>query len=547
MFHPLDASAPSPPSLARLGFLLAGALAPLLGGPVGPTPQEEAQEPGASGSAMQDGETGVAGDREPFGPITPPPGVPARDLPTLPISLEAALTLAETNNLGLQMQDLATEVARFNAIGAWGTYDWVLGANAGYTDFERKPSAVVEGLVLQKGDVWSYDLSLTRALETGGSFSALFDSNRTTTTSQNAFAATQIEDQLSFTLTQPLLRGVGYDRATADQREAELQYMKQVEARRQTQQELLRDTANAYWDLVQSRNQLGVAESSLELGRQQLERNQRLLSAGVGTEVEVIQAEAEVARREETRLLAYVTLLASSDALKALLFPGKDPESWNTELVPTTPVPDDVGVEELAAWEDALDVAFDRRPELRQQDFEIRIAKLRHERTISDRRYGLDLNLQAISQGLSVNDYDSFREAFDFEHMTYVAGLNINAPVQNRTAASAERAALLERRSAQLMLDQLHTQVVGEVRDAVRQLHYQSLAVRAAGESLRAADRQLAAEEARYENDLSTNFQVLEFQMQLVEAMNSEQTARVNFAKALFQLRAAQGTLGERP
>ena len=34
--------------------------------------------------------------------------------------------------------------------------------------------------------------------------------------------------------------------------------------------------------------------------------------------------------------------------------------------------------------------------------------------------------------------------------------------------------------------------------------------------------------------------------MQLVEAMNSEQTARVNFAKAVFQLRAAQGTLGER-
>ena len=95
------------------------------------------------------------------------------------------------------------------------------------------------------------------------------------------------------------------------------------------------------------------------------------------------------------------------------------------------------------------------------------------------------------------------------------------------------------------VLDQLETQVIGEIRDAVRQVRYQAEAVNAAGESLKAARRQLAAEEARYRNDLSTNFQVLEYQQTLVQAMNTEQTARVEFMKSLSQLEFAQGILGE--
>ena len=51
----------------------------------------------------------------------------------------------DCRKLGLVLEDITTEVARFDALGSWGEFDWVLGANARYTDFERKPSAVVEG------------------------------------------------------------------------------------------------------------------------------------------------------------------------------------------------------------------------------------------------------------------------------------------------------------------------------------------------------------------------------------------------------------------
>ena len=84
------------------------------------------------------------------------------------------------------------------------------------------------------------------------------------------------------------------------------------------------------------------------------------------------------------------------------------------------------------------------------------------------------------------------------------------------------------------------------MRDAVREVRYRTEAVRAAVTSLRLAERQLEAEQARYDEGLSTNFQVLEFQRDLVEAQRGERQARVEYVKARTQLLASQGLLDGR-
>ncbi|MFT7671541.1 MAG: outer membrane protein TolC [Planctomycetota bacterium] len=238
----------------------------------------------------------------------------------------------------------------------------------------------------------------------------------------------------------------------------------------------------------------------------------------------------------------------AADALKVLIYGAQeDPEGWDAMLVPSTESPVDVSVDNVPKWVDAFDVAMKMRPDVRMQDQDVRLAEIRHDRSISDRRIGLDFSLSVQSQGLDTTWERAGNEALEFENLSYTAGLALNAPIQNRTAANAEMAADRRHKSSLRSREQLRIQVISEIRDAVRQMHYQSLAVSAAATSLRAADRQLAAEQARYENDLSTNFQVLEFQMQFVEAMNNEQTARTNFAKARFQLQVAQGILGGKP
>ena len=122
----------------------------------------------------------------------------------------------------------------------------------------------------------------------------------------------------------------------------------------------------------------------------------------------------------------------------------------------------------------------------------------------------------------------------------------MSLPVGNRTAKTAERAAVANARSARLSYDQLESQVAAEVREAVRQILYQAAAVKASIKSLELAQRQLAAEEARYAEGLSTNFQVLEFQKQLAEALSAQTRARASYAKAIASLARAEGVLGEK-
>jgi outer membrane protein TolC len=268
--------------------------------------------------------------------------------------------------------------------------------------------------------------------------------------------------------------------------------------------------------------------------------------AGLGTEVDVIQARAQVARNSELLLQAEVNVRAAEDGLKQLLFPGTDSATWDTTLVPITPLPEEVAVDDLPTWPETWTVALDQRAELRQRELDIALADIRLRRARSERLPGLDLDLSASSQGFSGDPQEAFEEALRYDFPTYAAALVFNQPLQNRTARFGVNSARAELRAANLAYDQMQSQIVGEVREALRQLRYQYEAVRAALRSLEASERQLQAEQARNREGISTNFQVLQFQDQYVQAMNSERSARVNFMKARAAYLRAKGVLGGR-
>jgi outer membrane protein TolC len=305
----------------------------------------------------------------------------------------------------------------------------------------------------------------------------------------------------------------------------------------------------AYWDLVDTNQQYGVAESFLRLGNEQLSQNRRRLEAGVGTEVEVIQAEADVATRTETLLLQDVNVRAAMDALKALLFPGTEEDLWNMELVPATPLPEPSAVTPDAAppWFECLMTALDNRSILRQQRMEIETAELAYSQAASQRMIGLDLELSTAANATDGDSSEALTSIARYEYPTYTAALVLNTPIGNRAAKYAERAAWADVRRQKLTYDSLEIAITSEVRDAVRQVVYQAERVRAAGKSLELAQRQLDAEQARYREGLSTNFQVLEFQQDLATAESTEKRARVDYMKALATLEAVRGIIGEDP
>ncbi len=500
-----------------------------------PDPTAAAQTPPAQAPTFQEGEASAKKlqPRSTQGEVQ------------LELTLEQALKIAVDNDLGLEIEAVASEVASYEYAGSWGSFDPRLTANAAISKTEFEANSSLSGASVLKEDTQEGGVGLQFPLETGGEFGANYGRVNKKSNSSFQLDNPSTTDTLALTFKQPLLRGAWQKYATNTQRQTEIVYQRSIESYRQARQQLLLDVDTAYWGLVGTIELLGVAEATIELGRRQLDQNQRRLDAGVGTGVEVLQAETNVAKRVEERLLAYVNVRNAQDKLKATLFPGTDKASWETQIVPTTPLPENTSAV-APAWDVALGVALENRSELRQQRLTIDIGDLQLERTKSERRWGLNLELSSVARGFDGDSYDAFESAASFEYPANRAALTLDVPILNRSAKNAERAAAAQGRSARLLYAQIESQIVAEVRDAVRQILYQSEAVKAAVKSLELAKRQLAAEEARYGEGLSTTFQVLDFQNQLAEALASEKRARSFYAHSLAVLAKAEGILGEK-
>lgn len=486
----------------------------------------------------------LAAQTPPKDAASPPQANPTAGV-RLELSLEQALKIAVDNDLGLKLDEIESVVAGYEYAGSWGSFDPILSATAAVTNSEFEANSSLSGATVVREDTQELGGGLQFPLTTGGSFNVDYGRVNRKTNSSFQLDNPSTTDTLTLTFRQPLLRGAWSRYAKSSQREAEIQFNKSLEKFRQTRQQLLLDVHSAYWDLVATLEQQGVADKTLDLGRQQLDQNQRRLAAGVGTEVEVLQAEANVALRVEERLLAEVNSRAAQDKLKSYLFPGKDPVSWDTQVSPVTPLPQSTPAD-VPPWDQALGVALENRAELRQLRLEIDASDLRISRTKSERQWDLDLELSSANRGFDGESAEAFESATSFEFPANRAALVLSVPLGNRTASNAERAARARGRVARLQYDRTESQIVAEVREAVRQIVYQAEAVKASVKSLELAQRQLTAEEARYREGLSTNFQVLEFQKQLAEALSKEKRARVAYAKAIAGLTKAQGVLGEK-
>jgi len=462
----------------------------------------------------------------------------------LELSLEAARAIGLTNDLPLQGAQELVEAARFREVGSWGTFEWLFNASGSISGDKAGDWVLLAGEV--ETDVQGFSLGFDRAFTSGGSLSLNF-SHSNTRTSGGFFQLPDVvnQDVLTAVYTRPLMRGSGEEYTTSLQKIADLRWMREQEAFRLARQELVVRIETCYWDLVLAEQQLGVAGSALDLALEQLDRDRRRREAGVATEVEVIQDEATVARRIEGVLFAETSLRSEMDLLRSILFPGTDSATWSVQLKAITPLPGVSAGPVAGAWGSEIDSALRRRGEVRMSVIDVDLAELAHERTVSEKRPLLDLLFQLSSQGYDPTVETSLEETLSYEFPSVSAGLSLQLPMRNIALENEERATRAELRGARIQLDAQRSAVAADLREALRQVNYQLEAARAATKSREAAERLMKAEQARYEQGLATNFQVLEFQQALVEAQYAERAARAGYGQARAILSGARGLAGE--
>jgi outer membrane protein len=476
----------------------------------------------------------------------------------LKLDVIGAYQLALARNLNLQVGRYDIAIADANLRGSGGIFDPYLWANFSLDSTKSPTSTILEGADVAESDTMRFGTGVNQLLPSGTELGLSWSSLRGKTNSEFYFLNPRWDAGLNLSLTQPLLNGFGTI-ATRSQIIIAENLRDQTAVGFEVQIiQLLADVELAYWELVATRRAIAVTEQSLQLAERLLEETRQRVEVGTSAPIDLVQSEATVATRKQELIYAYNAAANAEDNLKGLL--GFDlPHEWQVRIEAT----DSYDAEPiLPDLEESIEIALRKRPAIIQQELEME--RLNHNVKVARNAAMPTLDLTGsygwggVSGTGTIEDpdtgepitiregwSDAAQQVFQFDFPRWTLGLNYSVPIGNHRAKEQLAATRYQRDRSSARLAALKQEITRQVRFAVRALEDGAAAIDAAVASRRLAVRNLEAEETKFNNGLSTNFQVSEIQDALASAQFSEIRARVDYRKALASYYASTGTFLE--
>jgi outer membrane protein TolC len=473
------------------------------------------------------------------------------------LDLETAISIALQRNLSLVVQRYNTAESRYRLTQTLGVYDPLATADLAAAD-ETAPAATnLAGADVQTDSGSRWNLGISQLLSTGGTMRADFLNTRQETNSTFATINPSYRSDFDITWSQPLLRNLGRQ---ATERNILVSRNNLGISREVFVQEVhrtIQSVANAYWALLEAQYQLDVAQQAHDLAQQLHEQNRIRVDVGTLAPLELVQSEAGVATRDEEIILAEAAVQQAEDDLRQLLN-LEHGELWAT---PIELDPEDQRDPVAVDLQEAIDLALRERPEIAQQRLALESLLVEQGYFRNQRLPQVDLQVRYGFNGLGgdVTERDfftgeilsmtegSYDDALDqisggdFEG--WRVGVNVSYPLRNRAAKAESAIADLALDRGEARLAEIELQVTAEVRRAVRALETAAKAIASAEASRRLQERNLEAEQKRYDNGLSTSFQVLEIQEDLASARSREIAAHASYQRALVEFWRTVGGL----
>lgn len=458
------------------------------------------------------------------------------------LSLDQAIGLALSNNQDLNVSVNEAEASRFVVLQNVGIFDPLVAANATLSHREDPASSALVGAEVNERDDLDLGLSVSQYLPTGGTYTLGLGTNRVETNSTFFFVNPSFTSGLTLSINQPLLRNFGRDASTWLIRTA-----------RNTQdaryQDFIRDvqaTVNAveqaYWDLVYALANLEVKKESQRISSD-LNRITRIkIDVGSLAPIDIVQTEVGIATAEQEIIIAEDQIGDAQDRMKRLL--NVDSGRWSTPIVPT----DDVKVAETKVLlEEGTSAALSRRPELIAANAVLDSQRLQYEFYVDQTLPQLDLVGSYGYTGLTgtfidpdtgaviqrSNLVDSYDRVLDADFPNWSVGLVFSYPLGNRAARGRKGEAKYLWEASKAGYTALEQNILVEVRDAARAIDTASRSIVAAGKARELAERNLDAERKKFDNGMTTSFQVTEIQRDLSLARTNELQALAVYRKAV--------------
>jgi outer membrane protein TolC len=480
---------------------------------------------------------------------------------TRPLSVDDAVALALEQNLGLriervnpQVQDVAVAQAR----SLWAPQ---------VTSTLSRNSANIPNTSLLAGTqerVTRAQLvasaGLDELLPWGGSYSVTWNNFRTTTSDPSNLFNPNLQAQLQASYVQPLLRDFTIDAARQQLEIGRIARETADVGLRAAIVQTARSVRNAYWDLAFAIDNLDAQRQSLELAERQLQDNQRRVQIGTMAPIDVVDAEAEVARNEEAVIVAEAAIAAAQDRLRALIFDPAMPDFWNVAIVPTDAAPYQVQAIDV---DTAVQRALAGRTDLEQarQGLARSDVALRYYRNQALPEINAQINYSAIGVGgAQLERIDLFQpgsglsrdvvarrsygaalaDVLQSSYPTWTFSVSVGYPLGTSTdEANLARERLL-RSQAETQLRNQELQIAAEVREAARQVETNRKRVDSTRAARELAERRLDAAQKKFAAGIETGFFVFQAQRDLAQARTGEVRAISDYNKSLVDFEAVQ-------
>ena len=428
----------------------------------------------------------------------------------------------------------------------------------------------------------NYNTSYQESFVTGSSLSVSWNNTRYSSTAANFFNP-YVQSSLVVGLQQQLLAGRGrlINRrniiiAENNRKIADLAFAQQAIT-------TTTNTINAYWELAYARENVKVQQQAVTVAEKLYNDNKKQLEIGTMAPLDVTRAESELASDRTNLIVAQTTQLQDEVVLKNYI--SKDPTAsnlLNVEIIPTDK-PESPAAIEAASFEEAVKEAFQKRPDVQEQSYNLRNAEVDVRATKNALLPTATLGLQYISYGLAGNSFisgtsstvagspvvnssgmsvpglfvpetvtpvtgvhsDGFSTAqsqiFHNTFPIYAGTLTVSLPLRNRAAQADNIHAQLVLRQFEAQVQQIKNNAVLDVRNTTIALEQGRAQVQSASKARELQQQTFDAEQKKYQLGASTVYNVILTQRDLITAQGSELRALANLAEAKANYERALG------
>lgn len=478
------------------------------------------------------------------------------------LTIEEAVRLALENNLGIQIARFDPLVEDLGVAQAQSNWAPTLTNQFQSTSTDSPNNTFLAGGqgLKTSDDRFINTMGVQQSLRRGGRYTIGWDGSRMTTNNAFTTFSPQLRSSLSFSFEQPLVRGFSID-SVRQQLESSLKNREIADVQvRQTIASTMRTVRNAYWNLAFAHAGLRVQQQSLELAQESLRNTRSRVEIGTTPPIDIVEAESEVAQREEAVIVGEAQIQTAEDTLRALVLDPSAPDFWTVHLEAVDPPPfQPITVDTDLAVRNALDKRTDlqqSRKSLELNDVNIRFLR---NQTLPDVTASIDYGLSGLGGtqlqrgvgpfgpgsgavlGATQRGFGSVvGDLFRNNYPAWTAALSVSYPLGTSTAQANLARARLQNGQALAQIRNQQLQVATQVREAARQVQTNQKRVESTRSSRSLAERRLEAEQRKLAAGTSTSFVVFQTQRDLAVARNNELRAILDFNQSVVDLETVQ-------